>query len=284
MKFANVNGEKKEAEKGLSGVCQGCGQPMLSVCGTIRIKHWRHKVDCECDRWWENETEWHRTWKSFFPKDWQEVRHKDDVSGEWHIADVKTEQGSILEFQHSFLKSEERQARNNFYGEKLVWVVDGMTRQRDRSLFDMMLKDAKNVTPNSPVMKLSAFVDECPLLRDWSECNVPVFFDFGPDVPLWCLLPKTSKAQYVLPYSRQNFVALHNGSLNGNYFSDFITFLTASIFAYENPELIAAAKRSQVQAEQSPVIQRQIVLPRISLRELNYLMRPPRRQFRRYRK
>ncbi|MCB0413378.1 MAG: hypothetical protein KDD50_03535 [Bdellovibrionales bacterium] len=285
MKFALIDGEKREAERGINGVCLGCGQLMRPVCGAIRVRHWRHKVDCDCDHWWENETEWHREWKGYFPSEWQEVRHKDYATGEWHIADVKTDRGYVLEFQHSFLKSEERKARNDFYGENLVWVVDGTKRKKDRSSFDAALKETKQMIPNTSIVKLSAFVGDCPLLRDWSDCNVPVFFDFGSDVPLWCLMPKTAKkSQYIFPYLRQNFISLHNGLLNGKCFSDFNTLLFSKIFAHENPELVVAAKHSQIQSKQPPIVRRQIMVPRLSLRDLNYLVRPPRRQFKKYRK
>lgn len=37
-------------------------------------------------------------------------------------AEVKIEDGWVLEFQHSFLNPSERQARNDFY-KKLVWII-----------------------------------------------------------------------------------------------------------------------------------------------------------------
>ena len=65
-----------------------------------------------------------------FPVDWQEVIHFDG-SGEKHIADVKTQTGYVLEFQHSYLDPEERRSRNVFYS-KLVWIVDGTRRETDK--------------------------------------------------------------------------------------------------------------------------------------------------------
>jgi hypothetical protein len=55
-----------------------------------------------CDHWWESETQWHRNWKNEFPESWQEIVHTSE-NGEKHVADVKTENGIVLEFQHSFL-------------------------------------------------------------------------------------------------------------------------------------------------------------------------------------
>lgn len=52
--------------------------------------------------------------------------HTDEESGEKHIADVKTDSGWVLEFQHSNINPKERLSRNSFYP-KLVWVVDAYT-------------------------------------------------------------------------------------------------------------------------------------------------------------
>lgn len=53
----------------------------------------------------------------FPPSDTPE-RTADD--GEKHIADVKTVHGSVIEFQHSFITSEERLSRDNFYPKKVL--------------------------------------------------------------------------------------------------------------------------------------------------------------------
>src|SRR5262245_33578258 len=109
MRFAVVEGERREAQPGLAAECQVCGHAMIPKCGEYRVWHWAHKGTRTCDPWWESETEWHRAWKNHFPKDWQEIiRWSED--GEKHIADVMTESGIVLEFQHSYLRREEREA------------------------------------------------------------------------------------------------------------------------------------------------------------------------------
>lgn len=236
MRFAIVDGEKREAEKGLIGLCVGCEQIVGPKCGPIRIKHWAHKSECRCDRWWENETEWHRSWKNSFPAECQEIRHKAD-NGEWHIADVVTKQGHFLEFQHSFLEARERIARNSFYGSKLVWIIDGLRRSKDRSQFDMILRRSKQIPGATPLIRLPSVLHECSIVKEWSECSVPVFLDFGADWPLWCLLPKSPKSEsYIGPFSRQVFVDLHNGKLtkSGQSFAELMRILIDSIVAYEN--------------------------------------------------
>jgi competence CoiA-like predicted nuclease len=114
MKYALIGDERIEATKGAKGVCPSCGSILIAKCGDLKVNHWSHKGNRNCDQWWENETEWHRAWKGQFPDDWQEVVHK-DKNGEKHIADVKTESGWVLKFQHSYLKPEESRSRNAFY-------------------------------------------------------------------------------------------------------------------------------------------------------------------------
>ncbi|MEQ1875936.1 MAG: hypothetical protein ABL958_04770 [Bdellovibrionia bacterium] len=279
MKFALVNEERREAEKGISGSCIGCEQLMIPKCGPIKVKHWAHKTVCECDHWWENETEWHRTWKNFFPIECQEIRHKAE-SGEWHIADVVTKQGHFLEFQHSFLKTEEREARNKFYGSELIWVVDGLRRKNDQSQFDKILKDSKQINPTLGLFRLPALVDESSLLSEWFGCSGPVFFDFGLGLPLWILFPGgTHSYRYVGPFSRQSFVELLNRHLpqDGQKFSELMKVLNEIIFACENPQQYRNQQRPAL-ARKQPVLQRQIVMPRnLSRRILYNLNRSPRR-------
>ena len=181
MKFSLVNGQHQEAQPNLSGMCPACGHPMVAKCGEVKIWHWAHKRRRPCDPWWENETEWHRAWKEQFPVHWQEVVHE-AKNGEKHIADVKTDHGWVIEFQHSYIKPEERRSRDTFYP-KLVWVVDGARRKRDRTQFLNAWKEGMQVGGNSLVRR--AFSDKCVLLREWAGSHAPIFFDFGEEVLWW---------------------------------------------------------------------------------------------------
>ena len=87
MRFAINNDIKIEATKGAKGICPSCGSELIAKCGEVKVNHWAHKGSRNCDPWWENEMEWHRSWKTNFPTEWQEVVHFDS-SGEKHIADV----------------------------------------------------------------------------------------------------------------------------------------------------------------------------------------------------
>lgn len=190
MKYALIHGERQEAQPGLSGKCICCGDLTVSKCGKVKIWHWAHKGKRMCDPWWENETEWHRSWKGLFAKEYQEIIHYAE-NGDKHIADVKTKYGYVIEFQHSFIKSEERQAREDFYT-KMIWIVDGTRRLRDKDTFIEVWKYSTFIDGRAELRRLHERISQCALVRDWSNRNVPVFFDFGEQVLLG-LLPKTKE-------------------------------------------------------------------------------------------
>ncbi len=101
MRFALVEGSKREPQPKQRGECPHCDEDMIAKCGRVKVWHWAHKGKRHCDQWWENETEWHRSWKDEFPTDWQEIGQQDEETGEKYLADVKTTHGLVIEFQHS---------------------------------------------------------------------------------------------------------------------------------------------------------------------------------------
>lgn len=135
MKFSLIAGIKKEAFPNGTGNCLLCNGLTVAKCGPKVIHHWAHKSLKHCDNWWENETPWHRSWKSEFPNEWQEVVHFDTTSGEKHIADVKTSKGVVIEFQNSPMSLSEMQAREAFY-KKMVWVVNGQLFKENFLILD----------------------------------------------------------------------------------------------------------------------------------------------------
>jgi competence protein CoiA len=170
MKFAFVEGERREAQPGQSAECPGCDQAMIAKCGEFRIWHWAHERTGTCDFEWEPETKWHRDWKNQFPEDRQECPCSKD--GKKRIADVMTESGMVIEFQHSHLRRGEREARESFY-QNMVWVVDGRRLKLDRARFFKSLW----VTTLDPLTVRLPSSDR--LLRNWVSSRVPVYFDFG---------------------------------------------------------------------------------------------------------
>lgn len=215
MKFALLNDKKIEATKGAKGFCPSCGSELIAKCGEIKVNHWAHKGNRNCDPWWENETEWHRSWKNQFPSQWQEVVHFSD-NGERHIADVKTQTDWVLEFQHSFLNAEERHSRNSFYV-KLIWIVDGARRKTDIPQFEEALRGGNVLANHAPLqIRLIHFPQECRLIREWHNDDALVFFDFQQTQEvsqsvLWLLFPRISDSvAFISTFPRRLFVELHN--------------------------------------------------------------------------
>jgi len=232
MKFAMVDGVRKEPATGLLGTCAGCGQPTLSKCGQIKVHHWAHKSKLECDPWWENETEWHRKWKGNFPESWQEVVHRAE-NGEFHRADVKTDKSWVLEFQYSSIAPEERTSRNDFY-KKIVWIVNGLRRKNDSSQFFNALKFVKKIEDSTFRRVFEIISDKSALMREWSNDKSPVFFDFNEPEVLWCLLPKAAEGKLVMAeILRQRFIELHlsNSNSPNDIFGELFNFAAAATSA-----------------------------------------------------
>lgn len=176
MRFAVLNEERIEATPGAHGSCPGCGSQLIARCGTKKVWHWAHKGQRHCDHWWENETEWHRSWKNHFPSEWQEIPARDE-HGELHIADIKTPHGLVVEFQYSYIKPEEASKRTVFHA-PMLWVVSGVRRPTDRKQFDRALRDGSGTRSGEGVINRLAVYD-ARLLQEWADLRVMVAFDFG---------------------------------------------------------------------------------------------------------
>ena len=209
MILAIVEGQRRHAQPGLSGECPVCRATTIPKCGEKKIWHWAHKVKQNCDRWWESETDWHRDWKNQFPAEWQEIVHRAD-DGEKHIADVKTDQDWVIEFQHSNIEPGERRSREAFY-ENMVWVVDGLPRKKDLKQFMEALSGGKRIIRTPLLVKVHPL--NCSLLKDWSTSPVPIFFDFGDKIEphgLWFLVPMgLDNAAYLFLVGKEDFVGWH---------------------------------------------------------------------------
>jgi competence protein CoiA len=266
MKYALSNGENIEATKGAKGLCRSCGADLIAKCGEDRANHWAHKGMRICDPWWENETAWHRAWKNNFPEAWQEVIHFDGESGEKHIADVKTDAGWVLEFQHSLIQSEERRSRNAFY-KKIAWVVDGTRRVRDKSSFIRVLSDYRISSIDSRFQATMA-PEDCKLIKDWHDCNALVFLDMhdvddGTEKLLWFLFPKVVDGLgHVWPISKQKVIeAFKDNSIDELVSKTILPFI----------QRLVNEERSK--------IQREVLRPQMIFRPTPVFYRTRRRRF-----
>lgn len=219
MKFALIDGERREPQPGLTGECPGCGEPVTAKCGTLRVWHWAHKGRLTCDPWWEPETEWHRRWKNLFPVSWQEKVLRSEATGELHIADIQTPNGLVMEFQHSAIDPVERKSREDFYGH-MLWVVDCTRLKSDRPRVDKNLSNWRRLPEGIVETRLQP--DEF-LPRRWLDCSVPVLFDFdGLNIDenadrqnhLICLLPHRFLEEAVyFPVKRSTLVKIADNEM-----------------------------------------------------------------------
>lgn len=219
MEFSNVNGKRHAPEPALRGICDLCNGVMVSKCGPIRINHWAHLHTHNCDTWWENETEWHREWKRQFPENCREVCVTSS-SGEKHRADVKTNTGRVIEFQHSPITIVERQKREAFYKD-MTWVINALRLPSSKESFKKQLGKA-TVILNAPI-KLNIPQGNCSILKTWANSNVDVYLDFGDTTftvrhsskpTLWRIYPGDQEYDLqISPVLRDEFI---EAALNGN--------------------------------------------------------------------
>lgn len=251
MRFALINDERVEASAGLNGVCPVCGASVIAKCGNKRVSHWAHKSLKNCDHWWETETEWHRLWKNNFPKEWQEIVLYDDSTGEKHVADVRTDHGLVLEFQHSNIIKEERISRERFYN-NMIWIADGLRLKRDFPRFKKAYNEDFSMTEFPDFFWIHYWEFIIPQM--WHNSNVPIVFDYkGFDVNseidelqnyVWCLLPKQTESLLLLMrIERADFIdRMRNSCLLSMSDIENIEYLRA--------ERIASVKKRKLEEQQ----------------------------------
>ena len=115
------------ADKKQDYYCPTCNCKVIPRQGEHNIYHFSHLKDCDCiDLWKYDMSLWHRNWQMQFPESRQEIVINNQ--GEKHRADVLLENKKlVIEFQHSYISSEEFNERNKFYnscGYKVLWLFD----------------------------------------------------------------------------------------------------------------------------------------------------------------
>lgn len=148
------------------GLCPHCQSIVIAKCGEIKIWHFAHVVNQDCDLWHEGETAWHIEWKDNFPKEMIEK-----TIG-IHRADLLTPSGFVIEFQHSPLEPKAIRAREDFY-KKMIWVVDASTFADNITLYE------RTGAEDMPTVQF--------LWRwkhdFWKNARCPMFLDFTNGLP-----------------------------------------------------------------------------------------------------
>lgn len=198
-----------DAVRAQHGVCPLCGGELVARKGDQRNDHWAHINGRKCDAWYEPKGEWHRCWQGRFPKEWQEVGiSREGSEPERHIADIKTSDDWVIEFQYSHIDTADIGRREQFYG-NMVWVVSGTRRVYDKPRADLLL-NRSFVSEDVPFPYVSfspnPFYDEPGFFsRYWMDRDKLVFFDFegtfdkpSSENDLYCLLPGLVERQRIV--------------------------------------------------------------------------------------
>ncbi len=127
MRFAlDLCGQKITATRSCTrAVCQVCYGEVVAKCGPLISWHWSHLSERNCDPWYEHLTPWHIAWQRYLyrysnaeievPIERYKIRHR---------ADAVLPNGQIVELQTSSISARDIYLREEFYGDKLLWVFD----------------------------------------------------------------------------------------------------------------------------------------------------------------
>lgn len=260
MLFALVKNTLSPPSKGLNGKCPLCSESVISRCGEVNLHHWSHKKGTECDGWTEQETFWHKSWKECFPQRNREVIF--EKQNKKHFADIYTDDGIIIELQNSSISLETINQREIFYGEKMLWIINGSKYRYRISIFRTSaintIINNKNI-PNTSLHRyysnyvnladqnINEFIStgnefqfhwEYPI-RSWRNTQRPVFLDIGEDYILW--IKKGIGINYgsLKVFSKEKFFRKYKGDYskylelnchkNLNYYQSIIRSLDTGI-------------------------------------------------------
>ncbi|MDH2292101.1 competence protein CoiA family protein [Cobetia sp. 14N.309.X.WAT.E.A4] len=186
-----------------------CNSDVIAKCGNFKVHHWAHKSKVHCDPWWDNESEWHRHWKSYFPVSNQEYIFTDTETGERHVADVFSSKGVVIEFQSYAISPQEMNARESFY-KKMIWVVNGAKRQSDLFIFNQGLSASNS---DDPCLHEITWFGRGKLFHKWIGSTKHVYFDFGGEY-VWHLIKFNhgERKGLVKSYRKDKFVRFFGGT------------------------------------------------------------------------
>ena len=143
-------------------ICPLCKSEVIAKCGKIKVWHWAHKNNEDCDNWGGRETKWHLDWKDNFPIENQEV-----IIGE-HRADVKIKD-VVIEFQNTSISLDNIKEREKFYG-NMKWILNGTVFAQN-----LILRDKNSY---------KSFRWKWPP-KTWLNTNCPIYIDMQPLVSEW---------------------------------------------------------------------------------------------------
>lgn len=214
MLFAIHQNEKKEPIPNTQAKCPFCGEKVISKCGEIKVWHWAHANSRSCDSWYEPETYWHKNWKLTFGKENSEI--KITRNDNWHIADVLTKKNVVIELQNSTIQKSTIRKREEFYGEKMIWLINGKKfkdnfyiKDWDNELnwFSLNHNNCKDIIGKK------MFRWDYPR-KSWENTRKHVFIDFHNEALVWIHKGMGSKWGECKLVSKSEFISKYGGDFN----------------------------------------------------------------------
>lgn len=226
MLYAILNNDKVEATPKSYAKCPLCGMEVFSKCGEINIWHWSHKKHESCDNWYEPETQWHKNWKDVFGKDRIEIVLKKD--GKKHFADIYTEDNIVIELQNSPIQKHVIRERENFYGEKMLWLINGFSfllnftmhnesTNRDwipynNGWVNFITGEFSNIPVNKKSRKM--VFNWAWARKSWDEAIRPILIDFGDNELFMVTEGMGSSYGKGLRIQKSSFIQKYKGDLD----------------------------------------------------------------------
>lgn len=134
MLYAYQNKKLIKAKPKSKGICPHCNKEVVSKCGKINIWHWSHTQKTNCKAESKPESEWHINWKKLFGKEFCE--RQITKGDKCRFADIYTRKGVVIELQNSPISYNEIEEREKFYGEKMLWIINGDSFKNHFRFFD----------------------------------------------------------------------------------------------------------------------------------------------------
>lgn len=119
MMYAHdTDGARVFARPDTEARCPQCAAEVVPKCGELTAWHWAHhpRLGGDCDPWAEVPGLWHFDWQKHAAPEFREV-----VVGE-HLAPLRSPGGLIVELREGSLSPAEIREREDYYGDKLIWL------------------------------------------------------------------------------------------------------------------------------------------------------------------
>lgn len=211
MLFAIIDDQKIEPIPNTHAKCPLCEEKVLSKCGEIKVWHWAHFKGKSCDSWYEPETHWHKNWKMTFGKENSEIKIIKENC--WHVADVLTKEKVVIELQNSAIQKNIIRKREEFYGEKMMWLINGIKFKNNFYIKDWdnelnWWSSQHNNCKHRNGKKM--FKWDYPR-QSWKDTQRHIFIDFHDESLFWVhngMGTKRGEGKYV---SKHEFISKYGG-------------------------------------------------------------------------